>query len=188
MDRKEKFNQIIDELLPKIESAPENETLRRELGAAYMNAGRYQESIIEFQEAGNLDSQNSDTFHQLGIIFDRLGQYQDAINYYMQTIKISPENPDVLMDLGLVYDQVQDYENAINIFKKIIELVPEDIEAHFHLGLAYDSLEDGENAITCTMQAEKLADANKHVQWKASSNKSLRILFKRYQMDPKDFE
>jgi len=188
VDPKEALNKKIDDLSAQVADTPEDETLRRELGLSYMNAGRYQESVLEFQKAAEINPDTSDTFHKLGIIFDRLGQYKEAIDYYLQTIKISPEDPEVFMDLGLVYDQLQDYENAVNTFKKVIELDPQDIDAHFHLGLAYDSLEDGENAIIYTMQAEKLADIKNHVRWNASSKKSLRILYKRYELSPDDFE
>jgi tetratricopeptide (TPR) repeat protein len=188
VDSKETLNKKIDELSAQVTDNPENEALRRELGLSYMNAGRYQESMLEFQKAAEINPATPDTFHKLGIIFDRLGKYKEAIKYYLQTIKINSEDPEVFMDLGLVYDQLQDYENAINTFKKVIALDPEDIDAYFHLGLAYDSLEDGENAIIYTMQAEKLADLKSHVQWNASSKKSLHILYKRYELSPDDFE
>ena len=159
----------------------------RILGAAAMALGNYERAFEAFDEALKIEPNNVSVNHQMGILYDRIGQYEDAISFYRTATKYDPNNTEVHMDLGLVYDQLQRFEDAIAEFKEVLRIEPDEIEAYFRLGLIYDSFMDGENALLYTLKAEKLAEEQNALHWLADAQKSKRILIKRYELDPENY-
>ena len=109
------------------------------------------------------------------------------IDELKKAINLDPNDFVSHFSLGKAYKTLGLYDDAIKEFREVLRIEPDEIEAYFRLGLIYDSFMDGENALLYTLKAEKLAEEQNALHWLADAQKSKRILIKRYELDPENY-
>jgi Tfp pilus assembly protein PilF len=109
------------------------------LGNAYIDQGRINDAIAQFQIAIRINPFDADVRYNLGVAYYKKGLVDKAIREYQIAKKINPYDSDIQYNLGLIYQSQGFIEKAIRQYKITIELNPYDATAYNNLGNAYKS-------------------------------------------------
>lgn len=105
-----------------------------QLGNAIALQGRFEEAIIHWQMAIELQPDFAAAFSQQAIIFHKLAQLNEAIAAYQQAIDLE-STWQLHYQLGLCFSDQQQWQEALLHFKQAIELCP--ISARLELAAIY---------------------------------------------------
>jgi len=108
------------------------------LGIAYHKKGMYDEAIVEYERALEINPNHALVYHNLGSSYGMKGMYDEAIGEYKKGIELNPNSTEAHNNLGAAYFNKGMYDDAIAECKKALEINPNDAEAHNNLGVAYD--------------------------------------------------
>jgi tetratricopeptide (TPR) repeat protein len=72
-------------------------------GRAYMELGRYQRALEDFNRATDLQPDYADTYSNRGMAYAKLGMYQNAIADLNEAIRLSPFYADYYARRAMVY-------------------------------------------------------------------------------------
>jgi len=75
-------------------------------------SGQYDEAIIEYTKALQLNPQGKDIYFNLGFIYDKLKQYTAAVSNYEKVLSIDPNDKEALYNLSKVYEKLPDPAKA----------------------------------------------------------------------------
>ncbi|MBI4597915.1 MAG: tetratricopeptide repeat protein [Candidatus Omnitrophica bacterium] len=133
-----------------IESAPEKSfRAHNELGSLYLDQGKLEAAVKEFQEAVRVNPSFDQAYDNLGTAYDHLERFEEAIAAHQQALSINPNNPKVYNNLGGAYLKSGRSEQAIEAFQKALSLNGSYAAALNNLGAAYYSVGRVEEARRC---------------------------------------
>jgi tetratricopeptide (TPR) repeat protein len=95
-------------------------------GHRLQQSGNPTGAIKAFNEAIELNPQDTEAYNSIGLIYSVLGNHQQAIKNYNNGIKMNPQSALLYSNRGSSYSDLGNYQQAINDFNKTIELVPQD--------------------------------------------------------------
>jgi len=113
----------------------------------YINAGRYIEAILDFDEALRLNPNSSLIYYNRGVAYGYLGEYEQAIQEYDKALQLDPNDIYAYTNRGIAYGNLGDYKYAILNFNEALSLNSKLSEAYYSRGVAYFNLEKYEDAI-----------------------------------------
>lgn len=90
-------------------------------GYAYLEAGRHELALTEFQRSIQENPDNKWAHYYLGITYDKLGKLEDAEKYYSDAIDIDPDFSEAYNARGVIYSKQKMWKNAIRDFEKTLE-------------------------------------------------------------------
>lgn len=99
-----------------------------ELGNIYLNAGTFDDAIISYSKAIELDRQFAWPYSNLALAYVQKGRFAEAILLYQRGIELFTSDRDKAITwnrLGNVYRRINDYANAIASYQTADELDPE---------------------------------------------------------------
>jgi tetratricopeptide (TPR) repeat protein len=118
-------------------------------GCAFHKSKKYQEAIMDFSKAINLDKQTHvAAYFSRGVTKGELGDHQGAIADYNKALELNPHFVEAYYNRGLTKKKLKDYNGAILDYNKAIELNPNYVDAYNNRGSSKLSLEDYKAAIT----------------------------------------
>jgi len=119
---------------------PESDPLvHYNLGNAYMQNGKYDEAIFEFERTLRLRPNHARAYNNLGKIFVMQGRLAEAITAFKQAVAIKPGNAKAYNNLGGAYLMQGDADSAIAAIKRSLAINANNGDAHSNLALAYYS-------------------------------------------------
>ncbi|HSF51412.1 MAG TPA: tetratricopeptide repeat protein, partial [Nitrososphaeraceae archaeon] len=80
--------------------------------------GRYEEAIVYYDKALELDPQDRNSLVYKGLALFYLGKYEEALSWYDKVLEILPYDSYVLDDKGTVLLSMGNYHEAITLFDK----------------------------------------------------------------------
>jgi len=110
-----------------VEIDTKNAHVWNELGNVYFNAGSYDDAIIAYSKAIELDKQFAWSYTNLALSYVQKERLADAILLYQRGIELFSDEKDKAVAwnrLGNVYRRMNDYENAIAAYQRADELDP----------------------------------------------------------------
>jgi superkiller protein 3 len=107
------------------------------LGNAYMQNGKYDQAIFEFNRALQLQPNHGRAYNNLGRIFIIQGRLTEAIAAFQQAVAVNPGNAKAYNNLGSAYLMQGDVENAIGAIQRSLAINPSNADAHSNLAVAY---------------------------------------------------
>ncbi len=107
------------------------------LGTAYINTGRYNEAIQQFQQAVARDPNSDDAVRGLAYALEKAGRLGDAENTFREAIRLRPHYWANYNQLGAFYFRRGRYEEAIRLFQQVITIAPENYRGYANLAGAY---------------------------------------------------
>lgn len=121
--------------------APWSASPHYRLGLLYLERGKLDESILEFEKAIQKSPEDLfayKSYAELGYIHVQKSQFDKAIEMYQNAIKgMIDDKEDLYQDLGHCYLVQGKYDEAISMYKEALKLNPEFIPPHFYLGNVY---------------------------------------------------
>jgi tetratricopeptide (TPR) repeat protein len=160
-----------------LESPKEKAVSWNELGNAYRCIDDYNNAILAYQQADELDpdtagardrfgnfhveanSRNARVWNDLGRLFFKTGSYEEAAQAYYKAIELEPAFGWPYSNLALTLVYQGDHLAALPLYKKSLELLKDDRDQAIcwnRLGNAYRKLNDYDRANAAYQQAVKL--------------------------------
>ena len=112
----------------QIEMDAKNAHVWNELGNVYFNNGEYDDAIIAYSKAIELDRWFAWPYSNLALAYVQKGRLAEAILLYQRSIELFTSEKDKAVSwnrLGNVYRRLDDYENAIESYQRADELDPD---------------------------------------------------------------
>jgi tetratricopeptide (TPR) repeat protein len=106
------------------------------LGRAFLNQGRTDAAISQFQATLRLKPNHAEGHNDLGLALFRQGRLDEAISEYRDALRLIPEYVPAHNNLGAALDQQGHLEEAIREYQIVLRLEPENVKAHNNLGIA----------------------------------------------------
>ena len=161
-------------------------TQKQESAEVYYNIGYiktvqklYEEAIIAFRKAVQLDRLFAKAYEAMGRAYQKLGRnkeaqecFQKAADLYLgkeriqdaeavlnEIMQIDPDSVNIYNSLGVLYRKKGDVGEALKNYRKALNVHPEEPYIHFNIGRLYLEMEEKEKAKFHFEQSLKL-DAN----------------------------
>ncbi|MGB7593136.1 MAG: tetratricopeptide repeat protein, partial [Terriglobia bacterium] len=106
-------------------------------GAAFSQAGYYDQAIREFTLALETDPDYAEAHYNLGTLYLKQGKPEEARRHLQRALELRHEYPDALNNLGLLAAQAGETPEAIRYFQQAISQRPDYALALFNLGNVY---------------------------------------------------
>src|SRR5688572_5548281 len=108
----------------------------------YLAAGRYEEAVIQFRNALQIDNGHVASYLGLGKVFQQTGDPQQAVTAFQQVLKLDDKNIDARLQLGQYLlatgnSNAERYGQAREMAEEILKLDSSNIDARILLGNAY---------------------------------------------------
>jgi len=110
------------------------------LGTVSNGTGKYEDAVVQFRRAAELDPTSDDAVRGLGSAYEHLGKIADAEAAYRHAIELHPQAWMGYNMLGNFYFRHTRYEDAAQQYSHVIELAPDSYRGYSNLGAAYLAL------------------------------------------------
>jgi tetratricopeptide (TPR) repeat protein len=127
-------------------SIPANVSIEK--GIAYYNNDEYDQAIVDFTRAINVNPNSSLAYYYRGSTYQKIKNYDHAIADYTQVIRIDPNDAVAYNNRANAYFDKNDYDNAIADYTQAIRITPNDAVAYNNRAIAYRYKNDYDNAIS----------------------------------------
>jgi protein O-GlcNAc transferase len=118
-----------------------------DLGVILFNNRQYDEAIVNFRKALELNPNHIHACNYLGSAFYNKKQLNEAITYYNKAIQINPTDPSAYINLGIFFQNTKRHEKAIDCFKAALRFNPNLYQAYDYMGLCFNMENNFEKAI-----------------------------------------
>jgi tetratricopeptide (TPR) repeat protein len=136
----------------------DNDLVRNNRGATYVQFGQYQLAINDYNVAIRLKPDFAEAYYNRGIANFRLGQHLLAINDYNVAIRLKPDYVAAYYNRGVAYDNLRQEQSAIKDYSEAIRLKPDFADAYYNLGIDY--LNQSNYALGCPAAQKACAAGN----------------------------
>jgi Flp pilus assembly protein TadD len=168
------YGLAVDALKKVIELEPNNFSGHNDLGAAYFQMGRFEESVAEFKRA--IDLQPAPVpYMNLGIAYAFGGNYADAIPMYEKAVELDPNGELYVGSLGDGYrwggratQAAAAYDKAIALALKDLQVNPQNALTRGNVALYYAKKGDDARARRMMASARAIDRANVNLIYAAA--------------------
>jgi tetratricopeptide (TPR) repeat protein len=130
LNKRGKFDEVVSLLEPhKGNSKNDSALFFNELGIAYRNKNKLDESIQAYRKALSLDPENPVVMKNLADAFFLKKEYSQAVEMGQKALKSNPRFHQVRSTLGLAYYRLERYPEALEEFEAVLKLNPQDEQA-----------------------------------------------------------
>ena len=127
-----------------------------ESGAKYFSNSKYQEAIIQFKNAIQIDPKFAAAHYELARAYLAARNSQAAYREFNQTIGLDPSNQDAKLNVARLLLQIRQYPEAEKITRTVIQAEPKNAQAHAILGEKDLLMHDLPNALAELEKAVEL--------------------------------
>ncbi|MBV5327413.1 MAG: tetratricopeptide repeat protein [Chlorobium sp.] len=174
---------------------PENDLAWFNLGLAFYNLNRYDESVYAYRQAIHLNPNSVGALCNLGNVFLLSSQhYSEAVDVYRQAVRIKPEDSTIWNSLGVAYLMQKSYGEAIEAHRQALRIDPDYSSCWANLGNVYIDLNRYDEALDAHRQALRI-DSENNLAWNGLGfayrklnryNESFDAYRQSLRIDPKD--
>ena len=125
-------------------------------GDRFVKAGRYQESLAQYDRAIRMVRRPSYAWTSRGVALKYLGRLDDALRCHENALRLDPENEVAWTNLGTVYFKKGELGKALDCYDKAIKLHPKYAIAWNNKGVVLARLGRFEDADRCHEKATKI--------------------------------
>jgi serine/threonine protein kinase/tetratricopeptide (TPR) repeat protein len=126
------------------------------LGNVFFSAGRYEESVQQFQRSLDLDHTSDETLRLLAAAYEKQGKLGDAEQSFRKAVSLRPNYWNVYNAFGAFYYNQARYSDAVVMFQKAITLAPSNFRAYSNLGAIYLLLGRYQEAVDALKESNTL--------------------------------
>ena len=130
-------NQAVRLCKELLEIDPQWPDLLVELGLAYNEMGKHDESTRAIKQAIKLAPDSASAYGALGFVYLRSEMYERATINFQEAAKWDPKAAAPHFYLGVIYAGSGMLDKATAEFKRAMELSPNSVETRYHLAMAY---------------------------------------------------
>lgn len=93
-----------------------------DLGVKYLSEEKYEEAVVEFTAAIDIDSKQSDTYLGRAEVYAHLGKKEKAIEDFQHAIDLRPDTPEIYEKISDICMILKDFELAAKYLEHGIEI------------------------------------------------------------------
>ena len=154
-----RFEEALDEFKAVL-SIYESADIYYNVGYIKTAQGKYEEAIMAFQRAAQIDKAHASAYKKMGEAYIKLGRVeearislekaaeifmeksmdQDAEKVLLEALKLNPKTLNIFNSLGIIYRRRGDFHEAIKNYKRALNVDPQDENIHYNLARVYISL------------------------------------------------
>jgi len=120
----------LNKLKAQLNANPNGVAENVNLGNFLFDNQRYEEALIYYNKAIELDGKNPDVIVDAGVCYFNLRNFNESIKYFEKALKINPKHPNALYNLGIVKSQTGDMQGMLEAWNTLIKVAPESGPAH----------------------------------------------------------
>lgn len=132
---------------------PENEDSLISRGESLSDSDRYEEALVCFNKAIDMNPQNIDSLLNKGWLLGKLGDHEEALACYNKALDIKPNDELAWYNKGNRLSDLGKHEEALECYNRVLDLTPTDALAWCNKGNRLKDLERYEEAAACFNQA-----------------------------------
>lgn len=146
------------------------------LGYIKTAQGKFEEAIIAFRKATQINNAYAQAFQKMGEVYAKLGRIdeaqqcferaaeiymeknmdENAEELYMEALKINPNTLNVYNSLGILYRRQGRLKDSIRMYRKALRVNPEDENIYYNLARVFISVNSPEKAVDILEKALKI--------------------------------
>lgn len=96
----------------------------RQTATQLMQAGRFQEAVVQLQQAAGLDPESVETFGYLGAAYARLKNFESARRAFGRAVQLNPGSAKARFNLGTAHQMAGDTDSARVCYESAVNLDP----------------------------------------------------------------
>jgi tetratricopeptide (TPR) repeat protein len=128
---------LIAQYRAMVDAAPANPSPHTLLGMAYEAQERYDDAIVEYERALELEPRFAPAANNLAWLYaERGGNIDVALGLAQTAMAQLPDDPGVGDTLGWLYYKKGAYLKAVALLRESTDKLPENAVVHYHLGMA----------------------------------------------------
>jgi clan AA aspartic protease (TIGR02281 family) len=133
-------------------------------GKDYLDQDNFEQAILEFKQAINLDPSNAQSHFQLAKALDENNQANQGLEEMKLAAKLKPDDFDINSEYIGFLEDFGKYEEALPIENKFLALHPHDAKLKRQASWLYEQLGDNEKALRLMREAVQ-ADPHEEKNW-----------------------
>lgn len=165
LERRKAYSEAVKEFSRYTSAFPQNARARLALGIAYYNETNFNQALIEFEKAVQLDPQMPDAYYSAAETCAILRKWDEAQRYLAGALRINPRSFQANYLMGSVLVDSLRYDEAVRYLETAIALKPEDETAYLKLGQAYLSVKDPNKAFDPLNRAAAINPHDSQPHW-----------------------
>jgi len=115
---------------------PNDPRLRRDLAQCYLEAGRIDDAIAQFERALELVPDAGDQHYELGVVLLRVNRLDAAMMHFQRAVRLNPDDAESYNSLGAIAYLRGASDEAIRWFQQSVS-VHDNPLAHYNLGRTF---------------------------------------------------
>ena len=120
---------------------PKEKNAHHILGWCYHRIGLFEEAIVEYEKALELDPNYGMSLNQLGYIYLNRKDYDKAVEYFQKYATVSPGDANPIDSMAEVYFRMGKLDEAITKYQEVLAITP-DFGSSWAMGYIYALKED----------------------------------------------
>lgn len=96
------------------------------LGKAYLDSGKTDAAVSQFEKSIRLDPRHDGGYSGLGAAFHRQGRYDAAIESFRKALELEPYSPDTRLSLATAYFDGGRFQEALEVLEESLRRNPAD--------------------------------------------------------------
>jgi tetratricopeptide (TPR) repeat protein len=140
---------------------PEDAQLRAAMAQAYLEAGRVDEAVRQFDAAVRRDARlkpnYAEAMYELGVAMQQAGKLEEAVDAYNRAVQLDLKYADLHFNLARAYAAQGKSDAAIIEYRRALDITPEDAEVHSSLASILASRNRLDESLPHYRQALELA-------------------------------
>ncbi len=157
--------EALKELLLIAKKNPEDLKTMLKIGNIFKQFGKWENAIIYFQKALNIDKTNIEAIFSLGEAFYNRRQFKTALKFLTTAIKTAPNSVDANYFIGLCYKELGEQRTALIHLKKAINDKKLGLNSAYAMGLIYFDLEQFKESIESFKLAGNFVEDKKSITY-----------------------
>ena len=141
------FQEALNSSKVLVKNYPTEATLFNIRGACFAELKQFDDAIINYKKALNINPNYAKAHFNLAGTFQDLERLNDAVKSYECALQIEPNYAEAHNNLGNVFKDLNQIEDAVNCYRRAVSILPNYIEAYYSLGITYQDLGELDNAV-----------------------------------------
>ena len=153
-------------------------------GVEFVESMKYDDAIVQFTSAINLEPSNPDYYYKRGLAYENLLKYPEAQADFEKAILFDAKNVDAMIRLGIIHNKTSKYEEALTVLNHASALDKRNAEIYPPKVITLTALEKYDQALKASDTAIILKESGMNLYYRG-------VVYKKLNNEPlakKEFE